>query len=227
MQRIATGTRKLDLFGAGKHGFTAGNPNSKIPATQLSAVFFNSIQEEVARAIEANGDTLDVDDNTQLTRAVAYGGKYNNIWLPDPAGSTLQPFYWSSEVSRRAAGSQMQVLVESEQVNQNAVVTLCQFLPAIKTNGSLDFEITVSCKTGVPTAQSHKWFKGTFWWMRNAAGVTSADAVTQDSAGLLSATVGADVGASSVGLSLSVAANAVYTSFWVQGRAYLNVLPYT
>ncbi len=64
MQRIATATKYVDLFGAGKHGF---GESPLIPlTTYLSAAWFNSIQEEVAKALEYQGVTLDPDDDTQL-----------------------------------------------------------------------------------------------------------------------------------------------------------------
>ncbi|QQR69122.1 MAG: hypothetical protein IPI58_00040 [Alphaproteobacteria bacterium] len=71
MQRITTSTKAIDLFGAGKHGFTDGNPSLGTPSTQLNAIWFNGIQEEIATVIETAGITLSGGDNTQLDDALA------------------------------------------------------------------------------------------------------------------------------------------------------------
>lgn len=70
MRRIDTATKAVDLFGAGKHGFKDGDPALAILATKLNAAFFNSIQEELSRAIEGAGLTLAPSDNTQLLAAI-------------------------------------------------------------------------------------------------------------------------------------------------------------
>jgi len=56
-ERIATLTKVTDLFGTGKHGFGPGNPPGTA-ATRLHQDWFNAIQEEIARAIERAGGTL-------------------------------------------------------------------------------------------------------------------------------------------------------------------------
>ena len=70
MQRIATSTKAVDLFGAGKHGFTDGNPGTGIPATQLEAAWVNSLQEEIAAVIENAGVALNPAILTQLRDAL-------------------------------------------------------------------------------------------------------------------------------------------------------------
>lgn len=228
MQRIATGTRKLDLFGAGKDGFTAGNPNSKIPATQLSAVFFNSVQEEIANAIEDAGFTLLVGDNTQLMQSVALGGKYQHSWKPLPSLLVTQPFEWTSEPTKVVAGSKVQMLVETYTHPQNSIAAIGDFNPANKTCGVMTFEVVISCTTGTPTAQSHRTIEGKVWWQKSGTGVVTFEAVTETyNAGLLSATVSTPAGGSVVGVLVSIAANVVYTNFNLQARSWLNLLPFT
>lgn len=70
MKRIDTATKAVDLFGPGKHGFKAGNVLAGEAPTKLSAGWFNALQEEVARAIEAFGLELDPEDNGQLAAAL-------------------------------------------------------------------------------------------------------------------------------------------------------------
>lgn len=70
MQRIATSTRAVDLYGAGKDGFRDGDlPNSILP-TDLSAAWFNFVQEELARVVEGSGQVLDGAQLSQVTKAI-------------------------------------------------------------------------------------------------------------------------------------------------------------
>ncbi len=69
MHRIDSATAEADLFGAGKDGFTAGTPPS-VPPTDLTAKFFNALQQELALIIEGAGITLDDSDHNQLADAI-------------------------------------------------------------------------------------------------------------------------------------------------------------
>ncbi|WLS77201.1 carbohydrate kinase [Erwinia pyri] len=70
MHRIDTPTAQVDKFGAGKNGFTGGNPQTGELATALDADFFDSVQEEIAAVIEAAGLSLDKSSNKQLLAAI-------------------------------------------------------------------------------------------------------------------------------------------------------------
>lgn len=72
MHRIDTSSRQKDKFGAGKDGFTQGDPQTGTQATQVSANFLDSIQEEIAAVIEDNdsGQSLDKSKNNQLVKAI-------------------------------------------------------------------------------------------------------------------------------------------------------------
>lgn len=70
MKRIDTSTVAQDLFGSGLDGFTDGDAMTATPPTQLNASWFNNVQEELARCVEGNGDTLDEDNLYQVDDAV-------------------------------------------------------------------------------------------------------------------------------------------------------------
>lgn len=70
MHRIDTSTAQKDKFGAGKNGFTGGNPQTGELPTALDADFFDSIQEEIAGVIEAAGLSLAKANNAQLVAAI-------------------------------------------------------------------------------------------------------------------------------------------------------------
>lgn len=70
MHRIDTPTAQKDKFGAGKNGFTAGNPQTGTPATDLDNDYFDMLQEELAGVVEATGVNLDKSKHNQLLTAL-------------------------------------------------------------------------------------------------------------------------------------------------------------
>lgn len=70
MHRIDTPTAQKDKFGAGKNGFTAGNPQTGTPATDLDNDYFDMLQEELAEVVEATGVNLDKSKHNQLLTAL-------------------------------------------------------------------------------------------------------------------------------------------------------------
>lgn len=70
MHRIDTPSRQKDKFGAGKDGFTGGDPQTGTQATQVSADILDAIQEEIAAVIEDSGATLNKSKNNQLVTAI-------------------------------------------------------------------------------------------------------------------------------------------------------------
>ncbi|EMA1799409.1 hypothetical protein SD377_000249 [Cronobacter turicensis] len=70
MHRIDTPTAQADKFGAGKNGFTGGNPQTGELPTALSADFFDSLQEELCAIIEGAGLELDKAKRNQLVTAL-------------------------------------------------------------------------------------------------------------------------------------------------------------
>lgn len=71
MQRIATATKAVDLYGAGKHGFKDGNLALGISPTDLEAAWANGVQEELLNLIEAAGLVASGAVLSQATQAIA------------------------------------------------------------------------------------------------------------------------------------------------------------
>ena len=70
MHRIDTPTAQVDKFGAGKNGFTRGNPQTGVPATALDDDYFDAVQEELVGIVEAAGITLKKTDRAQVLAAL-------------------------------------------------------------------------------------------------------------------------------------------------------------
>lgn len=70
MHRIDTKTAQKDKFGAGKNGFTRGNPQTGTPATNLDDDYFDMLQEELCSVVEASGASLEKGRNDQLLTAL-------------------------------------------------------------------------------------------------------------------------------------------------------------
>mgnify|MGYP001037808068 CR=1 FL=1 len=70
MHRIDTKTAQKDKFGAGKNGFTRGNPQTGTPATDLDDDYFDMLQEELCIVVEASGASLEKGRHDQLLTAL-------------------------------------------------------------------------------------------------------------------------------------------------------------
>ncbi|EOW5787906.1 hypothetical protein ACOXQY_004627 [Escherichia coli O1:H28] len=70
MHRIDTKTAQKDKFGAGKNGFTRGNPQTGTPATDLDDDYFDMLQEELCGVVEASGASQEKGRHDQLLTAL-------------------------------------------------------------------------------------------------------------------------------------------------------------
>ncbi|EER9145233.1 hypothetical protein F0Q28_001245 [Escherichia coli] len=70
MHRIDMKTAQKDKFGAGKNGFTRGNPQTGTPATDLDDDYFDMLQEELCSVVEASGASLEKGRHDQLLTAL-------------------------------------------------------------------------------------------------------------------------------------------------------------
>lgn len=92
MQRINTSSKSVDLFGAGKHGFKAGNVPAGIAPTEFSPAWANTLQEELAQAAELCGLTLDPDDDTQLSQTIEAMVRHQQPRIALPSGTDFRTF---------------------------------------------------------------------------------------------------------------------------------------
>ncbi|HEN3451945.1 TPA: tail fiber protein [Yersinia enterocolitica] len=72
MHRIDTPTAQTDKFGAGKNGFTRGNPQTGVPATALDDDYLDAVQEELAGIVEAADIVLDKSNRAQVLEAILH-----------------------------------------------------------------------------------------------------------------------------------------------------------
>ncbi|HEN3309331.1 TPA: tail fiber protein [Yersinia enterocolitica] len=86
MHRIDTPTAQVDKFGAGKNGFTRGNPQTGVPATALDDDYFDAVQEELAGVVEAAGFALNKANRAQLLAAIQ---KLVSEGIPDLKDATV------------------------------------------------------------------------------------------------------------------------------------------
>lgn len=70
MHRIDTPTAQQDKFGAGKNGFTGGNPQTGQLPTALDEDFFDALQEEICAIIEGAGLNPVKGSNGQMLAAL-------------------------------------------------------------------------------------------------------------------------------------------------------------
>nr|API83014.1 hypothetical protein [Salmonella enterica subsp. enterica serovar Typhi] len=114
MHRIDTKTAQKNKFGAGKNGFTRGNPQTGTPATDLNDDYFDMLQEELCSVVEASGASLKKARHDQLLtalRALLLSRKnpfgdiksdgtvqtaLKNLGLGEGAPAIGVPFFWPS-----------------------------------------------------------------------------------------------------------------------------------
>ncbi|MCX9071855.1 hypothetical protein [Citrobacter portucalensis] len=114
--RIDTPSAQKDKFGAGKNGFTRGNPQTGEQATALDDDYFDMLQEEIVGVVEAAGIALEKAKRDQLftalkklflSRANPFGDiktdgaaaiakALSNLGLDAGAPAIGIPFFWPS-----------------------------------------------------------------------------------------------------------------------------------
>lgn len=110
MQRVSHLTRKLNLFGAGKPGYTDGSPGVEVP-TVLDSAATNAIQEELASIVELAGAALNPASYRQAYDAIIsiVGGAFASFrtaeqhWLARQFFDSTDATLAALEVSKTAA----------------------------------------------------------------------------------------------------------------------------
>jgi hypothetical protein len=87
MKRIDTANRVPNMFGTGKDGFKDAFASLNVRGTVADATFFNAVQEEISRVIEATGVNLDPQNNAQLLLAIQT--LINEIYTHDVNGDLI------------------------------------------------------------------------------------------------------------------------------------------
>lgn len=70
MDFIQSSNKQVDKFGAGKHGFSAGNPTAGVLATFFTNVWADGVQQEIINVIEASGLSANGADLSQMAKAI-------------------------------------------------------------------------------------------------------------------------------------------------------------
>ncbi|MFI8705462.1 glycine-rich domain-containing protein, partial [Citrobacter braakii] len=104
MHRIDTPTAQKDKFGAGKNGFTAGNPQTGTPATDLDNDYFDMLQEELAGVVEATGAKLDKSRHDQLITAIHSLNKNRTLVVTSSQTVTIPDWLTEIYVTASAGG---------------------------------------------------------------------------------------------------------------------------
>lgn len=106
MQRILSATRAVDLFGVGKPGFKDGDLSSGILATDLTAAWFNGVQEELLAVIEAAGIAPTSANLTQLLLALRSAGVFQTQATNDSSTKAATTAFANPGSSLAASGYQ-------------------------------------------------------------------------------------------------------------------------
>jgi len=144
--RIDTATKSADLFGAGKDGFTAGNPPT-VAATRVSAKFLNGLQEAIVRPIEAAGYTPDADDYNQFLYALV---KLQQHFVPENGDDVG---YWNTFRTHNQAGHDDDLVLAGNYATEGIDgTTVYLYSPALPVDGVYTGSVRlVVTKVGDPT----------------------------------------------------------------------------
>ena len=130
MHRIDSATKAPDLFGAGKDGWKDGNKALGILATDLTAAFFNDLQENLAGLIETAGLALAKGDNAQLVTALIKKGFQEHLFNIAVAGGTANAI-------TAAATPTITSLVDGMEVEVYCAAPNTSTTPTLKADGTV------------------------------------------------------------------------------------------
>ena len=135
MHRIDTKTAQKDKFGAGKNGFTRGNPQTGTPATDLDDDYFDMLQEELCSVVEASGASLEKGRNDQLLtalRALLLSRKnpFGDIKSDGTVKTALENLGWGEAAKRNVGTGANQIPDMSLFASINTVTAAAQKFPS-------------------------------------------------------------------------------------------------
>jgi hypothetical protein len=139
MRRIATATKSVDLFGAGKHGFTEGDAQAGVAPTDLSGNWFNDVQEEIAGVLEKAGKTL--DSTVRLFDAIFDGVR---LWKPELTLAGVATYIFQRTHVLGSDGDKYGELTSTVALRQAAPSTTHSINSAAMPNGFYEGVATVS-----------------------------------------------------------------------------------
>lgn len=115
MHRIDTSTAQIDKFGAGKNGFTNGDPATGRRATDLNSDMWDAVQEEICSVIEKSGFVLKKEQHDQLYLAII------NIITSKIPDALLRNNNLSDVVNKAIALSNLGGVPDTRKVNNKAL----------------------------------------------------------------------------------------------------------
>lgn len=168
MDRIATSTKSVDMFGAGKHGFKDGNLGLGVAPTDFNAEWFNGVQEELLSVIEAAGIAPSATTRNQLLASLAgalasrpdmahsHGA---NGYQKLPGGLILQ---WGSAITSDSADVLVTFPVSFTTALYSAVATSNKsyngIIATVDGNGLVNFMLNAWTDAGDRVSIAASWF---------------------------------------------------------------------
>ncbi|WP_252514600.1 hypothetical protein, partial [Escherichia coli] len=148
MHRIDTKTAQKDKFGAGKNGFTRGNPQTGTPATDLDDDYFDMLQEELCSVVEASGASLEKGRHDQLLTAL----RALLLSRKNPFGDIKSDGTVKTALENLGLGDIAKAGVGKGVASDNGFFTVPVLIAGVKTEFYVQWgKATVSNSTGVIT----------------------------------------------------------------------------
>ncbi|MFV4846737.1 phage tail protein [Edwardsiella tarda] len=157
MHRIDTPNAQKDKFGAGKNGFTRGNPQTGTPATELDDNYFDSLQEEIIGVIEFASILLDKSDRGQLLKALRKLFQANDLTLTALAGLTTGanklPYFTGNKTTSQTDLTQ----VGRDIIGKNNIREVLQYLQLEQTVNKAENAVPRGLSGAVSGADNVLW----------------------------------------------------------------------
>lgn len=177
MQRVASNRNPaVDKFGAGKNGFTAGDPQTGVPATTPGYEWFDAVQEELVNLVEGLGGALDPTKRDQvktlvLTALALKAPLASPALTGAPTAPTPAQFDSSTKVANMAA-------VQRALGNHNSVVGVTGSITLTQAQLGSFIEVTAGSGVVITLCSAVGAGGGTFRLYNNTANSVLVSAAT-------------------------------------------------